>query len=257
MMGGINNKDNGLPEKEREVILIIGASSDLGIETIRSIFNKDTIIIAHYNSSGERINSLVKEFGASIVPIKADLTKHEEVSGLIEFVKNNYQPTKFIQFASPPLILKRFKEIEWPCFQEQLDVQLKSSALILREILPFMAKKEYGKVLFILSSVTQGAPPKMMADYVTAKYALLGLAKALASEYADKHICVNSISPSMMETRFIKGVPEKLVEMEAERNLGGRNVKPQDVIPLISFLLSNKSDFITGANIPVSGGSVF
>jgi 3-oxoacyl-[acyl-carrier protein] reductase len=68
---------------------------------------------------------------------------------------------------------------------------------------------------------------------------------------------INAISPSMVETGFLKKVPEKIVEMSAEQHPLKRNATPEDIAPLAHFLLSSGSDYMTGVNVPVSGGLVF
>jgi 3-oxoacyl-[acyl-carrier protein] reductase len=100
-------------------------------------------------------------------------------------------------------------------------------------------------------------PPKALAHYTTTKYALLGLMKALAAEYADKHISINAVSPSMTETSFLSGLPVKLIELSAAAHPLKRNASTQDIAPIIKFLLSSDADYIGGANVPVTGGSVF
>jgi 3-oxoacyl-[acyl-carrier protein] reductase len=120
-----------------------------------------------------------------------------------------------------------------------------------------MAKDGFGKIVFMLSSVCYGVPPKTLAHYTTTKYALLGLMKALAAEYADKHISINAVSPSMMDTSFLSELPAKLIEISAAAHPLKRNASTREVAPIIKFLLSRDADYITGANIPIAGGSVF
>jgi len=90
----------------------------------------------------------------------------------------------------------RFKDATWHTFQREMDIELRSIVMVLSRFLPLMAKDGVGKIVFILSSVCSGVPPKALAHYTTTKYALLGLMKALAAEYADKHISINAVSPS-------------------------------------------------------------
>ena len=117
-----------------------------------------------------------------------------------------------------------------------------------------MVKAKNGKIVFVVSSVASGQSPAFMSDYVTSKYALLGLMKALASEMAAHHVCLNAVSPSLTETVFLKNIPELAIEMSAEKNPMKRNAQVKDVVGMISFLLSEKADFITGQNILISGG---
>ena len=108
----------------------------------------------------------------------------------------------------------------------------------------------------MLTSCTINIPPKYLASYVTSKYSLLGLIKALSNEYADKGIRINGISPTMIETKFLSNVPELLVKQNAMNSPTGRNLAVDDVIPLFEFLLSNQSNSITGQNIAISNGNI-
>ncbi len=109
----------------------------------------------------------------------------------------------------------------------------------------------------MLSSYVIGVPPKSLSHYTVSKYAMLGLMKSLASEYADKNIQINSVSPSMIETKFLNNINEKLVEISAYNNPLKRNANIDDVVPVIKMLLSKESDYINGVNIPITGGSNF
>jgi 3-oxoacyl-[acyl-carrier protein] reductase len=109
----------------------------------------------------------------------------------------------------------------------------------------------------MLSSVVMNIPPKALTQYTTVKYALLGLVKSLASEYADKNIQINSISPSMVETKFLDNINEKLVELGAYNHPLKRNAIVRDITPIIKLLISKESDYMNGINIPITGGSIF
>lgn len=115
-----------------------------------------------------------------------------------------------------------------------------------------------GKVVYgMLSSYTIGVPPKARSQYVTVKYALLGLMKALASEYASKRITINCLSPSMVNTKFLSDINERIIEFTAESHPLKRIAEVSDVIPSIMLLLSDDSNYINGINLPISGGLNF
>jgi NAD(P)-dependent dehydrogenase (short-subunit alcohol dehydrogenase family) len=193
---------------------------------------------------------------AQIIPIQADLTSKDAVDYLIKTVESICDfPSNIVFIAAPKLVLNRFKDLKIDDFMMQIEMQLYSSIHLLVKFLPAMAKARVGKVVFVLSSYTIGTPPSSLAHYVTAKYALLGLMKSLSSEYAGKQICINAVSPSMIETSFLDQVPEKLIEISAHQHPLKRNGTPKDVAPVVSFLLSDAAGFLTGANIPVTGGA--
>jgi 3-oxoacyl-[acyl-carrier protein] reductase len=101
--------------------------------------------------------------------------------------------------------------------------------------------KKRGKVVCMLSSVVLNIPPKALAQYTTVKYALLGLVKSLASEYADKNIQINAVSPSMVETKFLDNINEKFVELSAYNHPLKRNAVVDDIAPIIKKLISKET----------------
>jgi len=241
----------------KDIILIIGASSDIGLNLIKNI-SDEALIIAHYNSSNEKLLELSKNINNELITIKGDLSKEDEVDKLLTLVESAYGiPNKIIHLAAPKFKNIRFKDVSWKGFQSEIDISLKSIVLILNTFLPKMAKLKQGKVVIMLSSVVINIPPKALTQYTTIKYAMLGLVKSLASEYADKNIQINAISPSMVETKFLDSINEKLVELSAYNHPLKRNAKIDDITPIIKMLISEKSNYINGVNIPITGGSAF
>jgi 3-oxoacyl-[acyl-carrier protein] reductase len=240
-------------------ILITGASSDIGRELIRQLACQDGVVLAHYRESSAKLDALrASTPRLSLVPMQADFSRDEEVRRLVAMIQKDYPPPeKIVHLAAPRVEYHRFKESSWEFFEMDLTVQLRSIICILQAFLPSMAQKKKGKIVFVLSSYTLNIPPGALSHYITAKFALLGLARSLAAEYSSKRININSVSPSMVETAFLQNIPERMVEIAAEQAPWQRNATPQDVAGVIRFLLSDEADYITGANIPVSGGTVF
>ena len=241
----------------KNIILIIGASSDIGIDLIKNI-DEEALILAHYNSSDKKLSELSNKIDNELVMIKADLSKEDETISMIESIENKYGvPNKIIHLAAPKFENIRFKDIKLDDFQNDIEISLKSLIVILNKFLPKLAKEKQGKVVCMLSSVVLNVPPKALTQYVTVKYALLGLVKSLASEYADKNIQINAISPSMCETKFLDDINEKFIELSAYNNPLKRTAIVSDITPIIKMLISSESDYINGINIPITGGSVF
>ncbi|MFV5694907.1 SDR family NAD(P)-dependent oxidoreductase [Flavobacterium sp. LB3P122] len=239
------------------VIFITGASSDIGEALIKSL-TEECVIIAHYNSNNKRLLQLQKETKNKIFPIQADFSYNESIIKMLDTIESEIGvPNKIIHLAAPKFENLRFKDVNWNNFQNEINVSLGSITLILNRFLPKMALQKRGRVVTILSSVVLGVPPKALTQYTTVKYALLGLMRALASEYADKKITVNCISPSMVETQFLSHINERIVELAAEAHPLKRNATVLDVIPSIMMLMSDDAAYINGVNIPITGGSNF
>ena len=234
--------------------LVLGASSSFGIEIVRRLHQEGGSIMAHACSSADRLRDL----GMPLTLLQADLSKQDQIQRLIEQVKESGKsPDRIVHLAAPAVSNVRFRSLKWEDFQGYMDVQLKPIISILNEFLPVMSQRGRGKIVFVLSSYVLNVPPKFLAHYITAKFALLGLMRALASEYADKMINVNAVSPSMAKTGFLKNIPGMIVDMEMEKAPHGRLATPSDVAAAVCFLLSENADYINGVNIPVAGGTAF
>ena len=241
----------------KDVILIIGASSDIGIDLIKNI-DEEALILAHYNSYSKGLLELSNKIKNELVMIKADLSIEDETKSMLEEIENKHgTPNKIIHLAAPKFENIRFKDIVMGNFQNDLEISVKSLMIILNKFLPKLAKEKQGKVVCMLSSVVLNISPKALAQYTTIKYALLGLVKSLASEYADKNIQINAISPSMCDTKFLDGINDKVIELNAYHHPLKRNATLNDITPIIKMLISNESDYINGVNIPITGGSIF
>ena len=241
----------------KNIVFITGASSDIGMSLIKSIKEK-SIIIAHYNSKKSELLKLKKNIKNEMFLIKADFSSEKSIIKMLDEIETKIGiPNKIVHLASPKTKNIRFKHDNWKNFQLQLNISLGSITIILNRFLPIMASKKYGKIVCMLSSYTIGVPPKAMSQYVTVKYALLGLMKSLASEYADKSLMINCISPSMINTEFLSEINDRIIELTAESHPLKRIAEVSDVVPSIVFLLSDGSDYINGVNLPVSGGLNF
>ena len=241
-----------------KMYLILGASSDVGMAYIEHLIalGEPATVLAHYRNLNSEFDRLCKvESEVKIIPLQADLSREEDVERIISNIGNTYgAPTHILHLPAGNLEYSKLKQIDWDRVQADFEVQVMSLGKVLQVFLPQMAKGKYGKVAVMLSSTTIGMPPKFMTAYTINKYALLGLMKSAAIEYAEKGININGISPNMMETKFLQNIDERFIEMNAASSKMHRNIKVKEVIPAIHFLLSEGSDYMNGVNINLSGG---
>lgn len=247
---------------ENKIYLVMGASSDVGIAFLRQLEQElknrgqQAIVIAHYGSNDERLKQLRDEMvHLKIVPVQADLSKPEEVCAVItEVQKWGDCPDYIIHLPARKLKYQKLKQLSIEDLKTDMEIQVYSLAQLAKTFLPLMAKKKSGRIVAMLSAVTLGMPPKFMTSYVTVKYALLGLIRSMATEYADKGITVNAISPNMMETQFLDEIDERIVEMNREQSVMKRNVRVDETVAGILFLLSENAGYINGVNLNMTGG---
>lgn len=168
-------------------LLILGASSDVGIDFIIQKHAHYSTIVAHYNRLNDELTQLKNSLGAKLVLVQANFLDSNSLSNFIDAIKV-YDFTHVLHLSSQKVTNNKFHKTDWIMFQQSYDIKVRSIYMVLNEVLPKMSKDNYGKIVFLLSSVTNNEPPKYWSDYVTNKYALLGFMKALAQEYARKKL---------------------------------------------------------------------
>lgn len=234
-----------------KVLLVTGASSDVGAALIRRIAINYDKIVCHYRSSITVIEELQSEFGSKIIPYQADFADRDSTLHFAERIKTS-SPTHFVHLSAIPNKNDKFIKTDWVDYEKHFTVQVHSAYVICRSILPNMSKNKHSKIIFMLTeNVARDIPGKFAVPYTTAKYALMGLMKCLAAEYAEKGIAVNSVSPAMIETDYVSNLPELARNLNAEKSLLKRNLNVEDVVPAFEFLLSSGADAITGHNIRI------
>lgn len=232
-------------------ILILGASSDVGIRLIEYLNEKEenVTIIAHYNSSKTELEQIQAKKGNGIIPLQANLAEENDVIRLIENVKTNGIPDSIIHLPAPKLQYVKFKDQKWEDCVNDIQIQVGSVYKILQVFLPKMLKGERrAKVVFMLSENTVELPAKFTAKYTMSKYMLLGLLKELTAEYSGKNANINALSPSMINTKLLSNIDRRMLEVSG---ITDTMLEVDDVLPYIIKLVSKDSDNLFGENIHI------
>lgn len=237
----------------KEVILITGATSDLAFEYLNLIKNQEKIVIAFYYDLEERLEEL-KNNTLEIIPVFCDFSDINDVSNKIIKISKDYDIRTILHFATPRIKMERFHKKEIKDYEIHFKIQFLSIIEILKNILPKMKKQKRGKIIFILSSITFSTPPKFWAEYVSMKYALLGLLKSLVAEYGEYGIQFNGVSPSMIDSKLLDNLDPLVKEISKESHPLKRLITKKEIVEFIDFLVKNDSKFLTGNNFNLSGG---
>lgn len=242
-----------------KVYLITGASSEVGMAYIKKLdenVTEEVTVIAHYANDKTGLEEMQKELSkVKLYMVQADLSLAKGADKVCAFVKeHDLGVTHVLHLAASAFSHVKIKKWDEEKVRREMQIQFFSFASMMKEILPKMAKVGYGRVCVMLSSYVLGTPPKFMSDYVAVKSALYGYVKAAAAEYGDKGICINGISPNMMETKFLQNIDEKIVQMTAESSALGRNIRVEETVGGIAYLLSDDASYVNGVNLNLSGG---
>ncbi len=245
---------------EGQIALVTGAGSPQGIgfASAKSLGEDGaTVILVSTTARIHDRAAELKQHGISAAGFAADLTKPDEVKGIIDEISNRFGRLDICvnnagmtvvgetQFESP------VDEIPLEEWHLSLERNLTTCFLVTRGVLPLMRAQKYGRIINIAS--TSGPVQVFVGDaaYHSAKAGMWGFTRACALETAADGITVNAVAPgwiataSQLESEVLAG---ELCPMK-------RSGTPEEVAHAVRFLADPKATYITGQLIVVDGGN--
>ncbi len=232
---------------DKEIILLTGGSGGIGSAISRALIQSGYHV---YNLDIESPEPLADE---TFFPV--DLLDFEKLDKIGWILAQEQRLTGFIHcagYGGPFVDVSEFGLSDW---DKVFGINIKSSYIILKNLLPSWKHRKYGRFIAIASSQSiVGA--KHSVAYSSSKHALVGMVKSIADEWGGSGITSNAISPGYVETRM--GVQDEKVSGHLEKILNitpvNRIAKPNEISRVAMFLLSPESGYINGANWTVDGG---
>jgi len=221
-------------------ILLIGGSYGIGLSIAKALANDNNVFVASRTAEGlSNLNVTHLTFDAQTDTL--DISKLPAViDGLV--------------YCPGSINLRPFKGLKIETFESDLQINFLDMVKVVQTVLPQLtASNQSSIVLFSSVAASMGMP--FHTSVAAAKGAIEGFAKALAAEYAPK-IRVNVIAPSLTNTpladKFLNN--ETKQEKSAERHPLKRFGQPEDLAQMATFLLSEKSSWMSGQILHVDGG---
>ncbi len=241
------------------VALVTGASRGIGAAIALLLAQHGAAVAVNYRSSqsqAEQIVSKLREVGKTALAFKADVADPDQVREMVEQIRVQLgEVSILVNNASGDALPKPFVETTWKEFQQNLDVTVAGTYHIIQAILSGMLARKHGIIINIGSAYTIGTPPDKLSRYIVAKYALVGLTKALATELGPQGIRVNMVAPGLTDTSLTAHLPHRIKDLAAFQSPLRRNATTEDTARAVLFLASEMAGFINGAILPVTGGS--
>lgn len=240
----------------RKTVLVTGSSSGIGKE-IAHVLAKDYDVILHYNSGEKNIKELTEEldkkYNRNFLAVKCDLTKEEEIDGMLDTIYKNYKNIDILINNAAVAIDTTFEDKTKDNFIKILDTNLIAPFLLCKKIAPKMVNNKYGVIINISSTNGIDTPYIESTDYDASKAGLISLSKNLAN-YLAPYVRVNTICPGWVDTNMNKNLDKDFRKKEEEKILLNRFAKPSEIASLVEFLISDKASYINDSVIRIDGG---
>ncbi len=244
-----------MDSKNKRIALVTGATGGLGTAMCKELFDDGYHVVANYRNKqkADEWYAMMRTDGYDIELFEGDvcdfdsmknmITEIESKVGGIDVVVNNAGITRDGR-------LSKMSKDDW---DSVINTNLNSVFNVTRNVIEGMITRNFGRIINI-SSVNGQRGQFGQTNYSAAKAGMHGFTKTLAMEVAKYGITVNTISPGYIATDMVMAVPEKVRDQIVAQIPVGRLGGTNEVAHLVSFLASDATSFITGANYSINGG---
>lgn len=240
-----------------KVAMITGGGKGIGKETARLFASEGAkLVIADFDEqAGEKIVQSLKSDGAEAIFCKVDVTSRSEVQSMVDQALQYFGRIDIlINNAGITMdgFLTKMSEEQW---NSVIGVNLTGVFNCTQAVAPVMIQQGSGSIANA-SSVVGVYGNIGQTNYAATKAGVIGMTKSWAKELGKKGIRTNAVAPGFIVTEMTAKVPQKVLDLMAEKTPLGRLGSARDVALTYLFLASDDSSFINGAIIPVDGGLV-
>lgn len=237
-----------------KVVIVTGGSKGIGANIVTGLANEGYDVILNYNKSEEAAKKIKQQLsiqGKNIEIYKADVSKRDEVKGLIEFCIEKYGKIDILINNAGISQIKLFTDITDEDWNNMIQTNLTANFYTTQEALKHMINNKQGCIINI-SSIWAITGASCEVHYSAAKAGLDGMTKALAKELGPSNIRVNSIAPGIINTDMNAELSEEdkvnIVQEIPLQRIG----YPQSITNCVKWLIND--DYTTGQIISVNGG---
>jgi len=245
-----------------KVIVVSGGSSGMGRAVAERVASEGAAVVigARGEHRGEDVAAGIRATGGRAVFVAADATVEADAAGLVQTAVAEFGRLDgaFNNAGGVNVAGHRVAEVDDELWRADLEQNLTSVFYGLKHQVPAIVDSGGGGAIVNNASIAGVTGVATMAPYVAAKHGVVGLTRAVALECADDGVRVNALVTGNVDTplyRRLLGAPLDGELAEPAPNPSGRAAAPAEIAAFVAFLLSDESAFVTGAALPIDGGS--
>jgi NAD(P)-dependent dehydrogenase (short-subunit alcohol dehydrogenase family) len=240
-----------------KVAIVTGASRGIG-EAVAKCYGENGIKVvcaARSREKGEEVAASIRAAGGDAVFHQTDCKNADEIAALVDFATERYGALDgIVSNAGIGMGGTPIHEFSMADYDKIMDLNLKGVFAGMKYGAEAIFKSgSEGGFLINIASVAGLLAQRGQALYTATKFAVVGMTKTAALDYAPYNITVNAICPGYTLTSMFDGIPEQALDFFLNDAPGGRMGRPEECAYLALFLASDMARYITGAAIPVDG----
>ncbi|GAA0445507.1 SDR family oxidoreductase [Streptomyces stramineus] len=239
-----------------KVVVIAGASRNLGGLVARQVAADGANVVVHFNSpsskeGAQQTAEAVKAAGGEAVVHEADLTNVVEVEGLFDVAVAAFGKVDCMVNTAGMVIKKPMTEVTEEEFDKMFAVNSKAAFFMMREAAKRL--EDDGKIITVVTSLL-AAYTGLYSVYAGSKSPVEHYTRALSKELFGRRISVNNIAPGPMDTGFFyPAEDDDSIAYHKSSAMNGELTKIEDIAPYVKFLLTD-GWWLNGQTVFVNGG---
>ncbi|MDF2449802.1 MAG: 3-ketoacyl-ACP reductase [Bacteroidota bacterium] len=244
-----------MENSNKRTVLITGATGGLGTAMCKELHKDGYTVVGNYHTKEKAVAWMdqMKKEGYPIELFYGDVSDYESAGKMIKEIEAKYGHIDTLVNNAGITRDGRLINMKVEDWHAVINTNLNSVFNCTRHVIQGMIDRKFGRVINI-SSVNGQRGQFGQTNYSAAKAGMHGFTKSLAMEVAKYGVTVNTISPGYIGTDMVMAVPEKVLNQIVAQVPMGRLGGTHEVAHLVSFLASEETSFVTGANYSINGG---
>ncbi|HEY6952066.1 MAG TPA: SDR family oxidoreductase [Bacteroidota bacterium] len=256
--------DLGLKGK---VAIVCASSEGLGKASALALAKEGAKLVIcsrREKAIADAADEIQRQTGSEVFPVVADVSIGADAVRIVRTAVEKFGTVHILvnNAGGPPTgdILSLTDE-QW---QKAHDLTLMSMVRMTREVIPFMVKQNWGRIVTITSFVAKQPLDELILS-VSIRPGIHGLSKILSNQYSKNNISVNTVCPGNIFTKRQEELApsraaskkisvEEYLKAQTKSIPAGRYGKPEEIGDVVAFLCSERASYISGVNLLVDGG---
>jgi 3-oxoacyl-[acyl-carrier protein] reductase len=242
-----------------QIVLITGASGELGRVISRTLAQCGADIAVHFHSNASQADVVVAEIeamGRRAVAVQGDVSDQKSVASMRSAIEEKLgAPSIVVLNAVSKYDWKPVLEQPLEDFEDQFRSCVAQTVLVTQAFAPAMVTRGSGRIIGISSEAAVQCYT-VHGAYAAGKRGMDGVLRCLAREVGPNGVTVNQIAPGWVVTDNDREAGKEVHEGYASAVPLRRRGEDTDIANAVAFLASEQAGFITGAFLPVCGGNV-